>query len=158
MLRLEAQARAPAVHVPGLARDRAVEEIARVELQPRLSRRDVERAPARRLLEARRMQEAVAIPIEDPVVIVAGREAQLLVAGIDARADRRGVPEIERRAVDGCEIARGDQRRAYRREPIGVDRQAVAEDVAVALAREVEVAVLRHVDRRGAIAGGVVLD
>src|SRR5256886_8874826 len=48
--------------------------------------------------------------------------------------------------------------RVYRRKAVGVDRDDVAEDVARAVARQVEVAVLREVHRRRAVGGGVVVE
>src|SRR5438105_10086534 len=58
MLRLQDQRPAVNVHVAGFADDRAVEEIARVELNARLRRAEVERAASRRLDDACRVGQA----------------------------------------------------------------------------------------------------
>ena len=126
----------------------AVEVVAGVELHARLGRRDVERAAARRLDDAARRDAAPAAAVQDEVVIVAAAAANLLVVGVDARADRRRLPEVERRAGDRRELAGRDQRGVDRREAIGVERQPVLQDVAASFAGQVEVAVLRQVDRR----------
>ena len=78
--------------------------------------------------------------------------------GADARADRGRLPEIERRAFDRRELAGGNQRRVHRREAIRVERELVLQDVAGSGSGEIEVAVLREVDRRRLVGGGVVVD
>src|SRR4029450_7723299 len=57
VLRLEAESVALLVDMPGLAGDRAVEKIARVELHAGLGRRHVERATALRVLDLRGMTQ-----------------------------------------------------------------------------------------------------
>src|SRR6266540_924999 len=98
MLGLETEAGAVRVHPPALPRDRAVEEVARVELHPGLGRADIERAPAARLYQAggvRKTRSAAAV--EHPVVVVSPAKAQLHVVLRDARADPCRGAKIERR-------------------------------------------------------------
>src|SRR5947209_12599788 len=146
MLRLEAETASRAVRVTrfaGIAR----QPVARVELHARLGRRDIERAPARRLDHPRGMVHA-ARSVQDEVVVVAVREAELRVIAIDPRADGRARAEIERCAIDGCELAGRDHPRVDRRESIRVERHLMPQNGAVPLTGEVEVAVLREVDVR----------
>ena len=118
MLRLQDQRPAVNVHVAGFADDRAVEEIARVELNARLRRAEVERAASRRLDDACRVGQASRpIPaIEHLVVIVAAAEANLLVRCADPGAHRDRHAEVERRTGDRRQLARRNERRIDRRE------------------------------------------
>src|SRR5207244_5550771 len=86
VLRLEAEAGAFAVHVTALA-GRYIETIPRIELHARLSGLDDERASRLRFDHARGEMHA-ASAVQHEVVVVAGAVAQLLVVGVDARADR----------------------------------------------------------------------
>src|SRR5438128_549864 len=47
--------------------------------------------------------------IQHEVVVVPFSAAKLLVIGVDPRADRGRRTEVERRALDRCELARGNQ-------------------------------------------------
>ena len=58
----------------------------------------------------------------------------------------------------GAQLAGRDQRRVDRREAVRVDQQLVAEDVARALAGEVEVGVVGEVDDRGLVGRRRVVD
>src|SRR4051812_10670134 len=93
-----------------LALDRAVEEIARVELDPGLRRRDFHCPAALRIGEARGELEASAFAIQHEVMVVALAERELRVLVIDARADCRSLAEIEGGALNGRELARRNQR------------------------------------------------
>ena len=59
---------------------------------------------------------------------------------------------------DRRELAGRNQRVVDRRVAVGVERQHVAEDVARSRARQVEVAVMRQVDRRRLVGRRVVVD
>lgn len=74
------------------------------------------------------------------------------------RTDRRRLAEIKRRARDGAEFSAGNQPLVDWGETVGGDRQFVAQDVARVLPGEVEVGVVREVDRRGLVRRGGVLD
>src|ERR1043166_5120137 len=129
MLRLQAEPEAVAIHAATLSRDRAVEEVPRIELHTRLVRRDVERTARARLDDAHHM--AHARPVEDPIVVIPARDLQLLVRLGDPRPDRRWRPEIEGCAGDGRQLARRNQRRVYGRVAARRDLQHVAEYVAL---------------------------
>src|SRR6185369_10367453 len=104
MLRLEAEAGAQRVDVPALALDRPVEEVPGIELDARLGRADLERAAALRVGDARGEVRAGTLPVQAPVVIVALAVLQLRIVLVDARADRGGLPEVERGARDRGEL------------------------------------------------------
>src|SRR5439155_1165600 len=70
VLRLQAERAAMLVNMAGFACDCAVEEIAGVELQPGLRRRDIERSAALRILELRGVTQP-RVAIQDPVMVVA---------------------------------------------------------------------------------------
>src|SRR5262245_57656608 len=89
VLTLEAEAGAGRVRMAMLA-DLPGQEVAGVELEARLGGGERDRAAARRLEDV----DAAAV-IHHQVVIVAGAMPQLLVIGVDARADRRRPPEVE---------------------------------------------------------------
>ena len=78
-------------------------------------------------------------------MIVGVAEAQLLILFVDARADLCGAREVEGRAVHRAQLARRDRGVVRRREARGIDLQAMAQDVAAAFAREIEVGVVRQV-------------
>src|SRR5439155_3722996 len=139
---LEAEAGPVLVSVPSLPGDRAVEEVPRVELQPRLGGEDVERAAVRRLEHVCRVRQAGSGSVQHEVVIVAATPLELGVRLLDARADRRGCAEVERRAGDARQLARGNEGRVHRRVLVGVNRENVAEDVTATYTAQVEVGVL----------------
>ena len=91
-------------------------------------------------------------------MVVAFAELDLLIVGIDARADGGGLGEIERRAGDGLQFAGGDQVGVHGGEAVGIDHDFVAQDVAFALAGEVEVGVVGQVDDGRLVGGGGVVD
>src|ERR1700752_3046944 len=76
----------------------------------------------------------------------------------DARADRRGLPEVERRFVDWCELAGRDEPGVNGCVAVGVDPNLVSQDVTDALTPKVEVGVLGQVDWRGLVRGRLVGD
>ena len=138
--------------------DRAVEEVARVELDPRLGGEDLERAAALRLDDPGDLAQLARLAAQHEVVVVAAAALQLLVGRVDARADRCRLAEVERRAVDRLHLAGRDQRRVDRREAVGLELQLVAEDRALALAGQVEVGVVREVDDRRRVGRRRVVD
>ena len=73
------------------------------------------------------------------------------------RADGRWLGEVERCALHRANLASGDQRGVHGREPVGVEIENVAEDVAAG-AGEIEVAVIRQIDRRSLACLGRVVE
>src|SRR5947207_542645 len=95
MLRLQTEAVALLIDTSLLARDRAVEKVARVELQSRLGGRDVEGATGRGIDHACGVLKAFTGTRQDEVVVVAEAVPELLVLFPDARADCRRLAEVE---------------------------------------------------------------
>src|SRR5256712_12591319 len=127
-----------AVALASLADDRAVEGVPRVELEAGLRRQHLEDPSGYRSDERRRGDQAGALAMEDPVVIVAAREGELLVACADARADRRRLPEVHWRPRDSAQLAGRDETGADGREAARAQGKAVAENVGSPV--EIEVA------------------
>ena len=92
------------------------------------------------------------------VVIVAPAEDHLVVGVGDPRADGRGLREIEGRSVGLTAAPPSDERLVDGRELIGLDLRLVAQHVSGALARQVEVGVVRQVDDRGLVGRCGVVD
>jgi hypothetical protein len=90
-------------------------------------------------------------------VIVTTREEQLLVVRVYPLAYRARFREIEGRPGDGPEFAGWNEGGIDRREAIRVDEGEVAEDVAVSLAFEIEIAVIGEVDGRRCVGDGPIL-
>ncbi|GBL30134.1 aldose 1-epimerase [Opitutia bacterium] len=128
--------------------DRAVEEVAGIELEAGRVREHLERAAAARLRHARGEPRR---PAEAEVVgvVVAARPHELRVGRADAFADGAGAAEIERRAFDGRAFAGGDEAFRDRDEAIREEFQTVAQDLAAA--GEVEERMVRQVAERGGV-------
>ena len=131
VLGLQREPVALAVLPAARADERAVEEVAGVELDPGLGRsrssargRSPGRAAARPGAARRR-----AGPVEHPVVVVAAAEHELLVVARGAaRRSRASVAEVERRAGHRVDRAGRDQGRVDRRVAVGVELQLVVVD------------------------------
>ena len=91
-------------------------------------------------------------------MVVARAVGDLLVVGVDPVADGRELAEVERRAGHGADLAGRDELGVDGREGVGVEHQLVVEDRAAVVAAEVEVGVLREVDRRGLVRRRLVLE
>src|SRR5712691_11117936 len=145
MLRLETEAEALLINPSLLTGDRAIEKVARVELQSRLGRRHVERAAGRGIDDAGGVLKAFTGTREDEVVVVAEAASELRMFFPDALADPGRLPEVEWRARYWRELPAGNERRVDRRIAIGIDLHQMVEDVATALPGKIEVGVLRQV-------------
>src|SRR5262245_37836358 len=99
MLGLQAEAGARAIDRAGLAA-RAVEEVARVELDRGLGGQHLEHPAADRLGYPRRAPQPAVGAFDLEAVVVAAGEPQLLIVVVDPRTDRGSLPEVERRAGD----------------------------------------------------------
>ena len=158
MLRLEAKAVPPLVDVSLFARDGAVQEISRIKLDSGLSSGDFQHAPAGRFVHACSQREAVAFAVNHPVVVVAVAQHELFVIIVDARAHSRGLGEIERSSFDRSKFTRWDEILIDRSEAVGVERDFVIENVAVAFSGQVEITVLGKIDRRGLVRSRFVIN
>ncbi len=159
VLGLEGERVALPVGVTARADERAVEEVARVELGARLGRPGLQHAAGGRIGDRRdQLQRGVTRrAIEHEVVVVALPDHDLLVGVADPRADRRRRREVERRPRDRSDHAGRDQRGVDRRVVVGLEPEDVILDRAGALTAEVEVRVVREVDDRRLVGGGVVV-
>ena len=91
-------------------------------------------------------------------MIVAAAIADLGVLPlIDARADGRRCPKIERSAGDGRDLTGRDESRVHGRHRVGVDRERVAEYVTRSITSKIPVAVLREIDRRRLVAHRLIV-
>src|ERR1700741_1090077 len=110
MLGFEGNAGARAVSPPALAGDAAGERVAGVELDAGLGGEHLEHAAAGGIAQPRGELRPLAYAVEREGVVVSPGDAELLVARIDALAQRGRRGEVERRAADLAALARGDQR------------------------------------------------
>src|SRR5213594_1048759 len=108
MLRLETEAVALLIDPSLLAGDRAIEKVARVELQSRLGCRHVERATGRPIDHAGGVLKAFTGTREDEVVVVAEAASELRMFFPDALADPCRLPEVEWRARYWGELPAGN--------------------------------------------------
>ncbi len=112
MLRLEGDAAAPKVGTAAGTDEIAVQEVTAVDLEPGLGGLDLERTAASMLHEPRGEHEAgCPAPIEHEVVVVSAGKPELLVVGVDPRADGRCSSEVERRAGNRGDLTRRQQLR-----------------------------------------------
>ncbi len=149
MLGFKRKSRAASIDLSALAVNGPVEKIAGVELHAGLRGQDFQNAAAGRLLDT--YGEAQALPVQNPVVIVAVAELQLLIIRFDALADRDRLAEIEWRAGDGAKLAGGDERGVDPRETVGMDGDDVAENIAIAF--QIEVGMIGEVEDRVFVGG-----
>ena len=84
-------------------------------------------------------------------MVVAVGAGNLVEAGPNARADRRGAGEVQRRVFHAREGARRNQRVVDRRVATGEERQDLIVNAAAAFARQVEIRVVGQVDNRRSI-------
>ncbi|KVG69041.1 hypothetical protein WJ55_10795 [Burkholderia ubonensis] len=135
----------------------AVQIVARIELQAALIGRYDQLAAAFRIVDARDRPDRTRAVAQHEAVIEAARPRELRMRPVEARAERRALPEIESRAGHVRGAGR-DQRVVDFEERVGVDAQHVAAHVAARAAAEVEVAVIREVERRRRIGDAGVVD
>ena len=158
MLGLEAKAAAVGIGGAGLARDVAVEEIPRVELNAGLGGEDFHDTAGSGLTHGGREGERTVGGVEHPVVVVAAAEAELRMVLADTGADDVGRGEVEGGVRDRGEFTRGNQAGSDRGVTAGAQHDFVAEDVAAAGTGEVEITVVGEIHGGGAVRGGGVVD
>jgi hypothetical protein len=130
MLRLETETCARPIDMAALPDERAIQLVARIELDARLRRGDLQ-SPARPGLDnARRRRQALPASSKNEVVVVSHAEAHLLVIRVDARANRRLLPEVEGRSVDGRQLAGRNLSRVNWRVAVSVKRQSMIQHIA----------------------------
>src|SRR5205814_3603699 len=148
VLRLQAKCRAMAVNLSTLAVNRAVEEVASIELNPGLGGEDLHDAPGFRLRDSRGERQAGAGTIQDKIVIVAPAEFQLFVGIVNTGSDGGGPAEVEGCAFDLAQLAGRDQGGVNRSKSVRVNHDLVLENTSVPLAGEVEVGMVGQIEHR----------
>src|SRR5664279_719684 len=114
MLCFHAEAIAELIDPAALARELAVEEVAGIKLQTRLSGEDLQHPASGRLIHAPHEAKLPHRLVDDPIVVVAAAELKLLVVLADARANGRWRPEVKRRALYRLQLTRRDQCAVHR--------------------------------------------
>src|SRR5882762_9448206 len=91
-------------------------------------------------------------------MVIAVAEFQLLVVLIDARADSSPAREIKCRSFDVAEFSSGNRTGVDGRKKIGRDGQSMIENVPVALARKIEIGMMRKIYDRVFVGRGKVVN
>ena len=125
MLRLQAESVALLVSVSLFSNDGSVQEITGIQLHRRFCRVDLKHSTAIRFASSGRQREAVVLPLDHEIVIVAMPDHQLLVVVVDSGANRRGRREIQRGSFYRPNFAGRDERFVGRREAVGVEHDFV---------------------------------
>ena len=137
MLRLQAEPGARSVLGALLAGD-VGDAVARVELQARLGREDVERAAGPRLVQPDRVREARAVLIQHEVVIVAAGKSNLPVIRIDAVPDPAWTTKIKRRACNCPQFPQWNECRIYWCKQFREEGKFVVENISRRMSGEVK--------------------
>ena len=117
MLGLQAKTGAMRVRFSVFACSGAVEEVAAIKLDARLGGQHIQDSAAGSFeYFGGHLQAASFTIFKHPIVIVSLPEFQLLVFGIDPRADGGGFPEVKRRAGHGAHFPGWNQGRIHRSE------------------------------------------
>ena len=95
MLRFQAEPAAVGIDLSAFAGARSLHLVACIELHPRLGCQHLQHSSADRFGDARRQPQRARRTIENEIVIVAAAYADLLIVGVDARADGSGLAEVE---------------------------------------------------------------
>src|SRR5690349_18257282 len=98
------------VDFSAFAGDRAIQEVAGVELNTRLIGENLQNAPTLGLISLGREKHAAFPPaIQYPVVVISLAEFDLLIVGVNASTDGGWLGEIEGGAFHGTKLASRDQ-------------------------------------------------
>src|ERR1051326_9129640 len=108
MLRFHAESTPRMVNPTAFARDFTVEKVPGIKLHPRLGGEHLENPSGGWLVNARHQTKFAWPLVDDPILIVASGELELLVILIDAGPNRGWLSEIEWRALDWLEFASRD--------------------------------------------------
>src|SRR5205085_7388390 len=138
MLCLQAEARAIFVRLVSFTRFSG-QEITCVELNAWFSRPNLHLPSGSWFGDSCSERKLIAFFIQHPGVIVSFAEFNLLILGIDAFTDLMRLCEIKWSSFDGFQFTGWYQALVDRDKLVGVDNNLVVEDVAIALAFEIEV-------------------
>jgi len=109
MLSFQTGTRPVCVHGSALASGRSIEKITAVKLDPRFGREYFQHPPTVRFENLRgRLQPAAGESFENPVMVVAASELELLILLIDPGADRGWTPKIKWTALHRQQLSGRD--------------------------------------------------
>src|SRR5882724_1481847 len=148
MLRLQAECCPATVGLATFAGSGSVEKVSGIELNSRLGGPDFEDAAGLRLVDnSRQSQGAVFDPAcQNEIVVVSHPQLDLLLILIDASTDCCRRRKIKRSSLHRAKFAGRDQSGVDGGELVGVQQQAMLEDVAISLPRQIEVGVVCEID------------
>ena len=157
VLGFEAEAEVLGVGGSGFSFQGAVEEVAGVELDAGFGGGDGEDSSGGRVVDFGGFLHGSGWATEDPIMVVAVGDLELVVRGIDALADGGGFAKIERSSGDGRD-AGGDEAGVDGSVAVGGNGEDVREDGAGAVSRQVEVRVVGEVDNSVLVGRDGVVD
>src|SRR5713226_5113093 len=131
MLGLQAEGSSAPIRPASFTLDAAVEVVASVELNARLVRENFEYAAAGGFLDSRSQCGSRAIFVQDPVVIVALAELQLLVILFDASANCDSFSKIEWRSAHRAQFSGRNQPGIDGGVAVGIQRNQMAKNITV---------------------------
>jgi len=161
MLSLETESTSEGILFARLSLEISLQEVARVKLNSGLRRKDFHLSGWIGDVDfGHSTQRDVSIgdlvAIDDPGVVVASGNLELLVLGIDARSDGSGSPKVKGSSLDGSEFSRGNERGIHGNELVCKDLHGMVQDGV--LSTEIEVSVVGQVDDGGLVGGSIVID
>src|SRR5438552_14822429 len=98
----------------------------------------------------------MSITVEDIVVVVARRLAQLWIGVVDPRADLYGLLKIERRAGDGSDFTSRDHGWVHRGEIVCVKCQFMIEHISCSSTGQIEIGMTAEIERCRFVSGRVI--
>ncbi len=148
MLSLETEPITKLIGIPPFAYLTAVEKISGVELHARFCGPNLHHAPGSWFEHFRRLSQRLRVSIQNPIVIVAIADFELLIALTDSCSNRHWLCEVERRTFHTAQFADRNQPGIHRCKAVAVNRQLVLQNVSISLARQIEVGVMCKIDDR----------
>src|SRR5438067_11801489 len=139
MLSFEAEGTTAPVRLASFTLDAGVEVVASVELNARLVGENFEHASAGGFFDSRSQCRSRAVFVQDPVMIVALTELQLLVILFDASANTGRSSKIEGRSAYGTQISGWNQPGIDGGVAVGIQSNEMVKDVAVPGTLQVEI-------------------
>ena len=158
MLRLQSETIALPVFAIACSIKRAVQRIARIELNSRLVGPDIKSAMRNRLENAGCKAQLPRLRIYYPVEVEAAAMDQLGIVASDIGGNRFFRPEVEHGPDNGPQGAVRDLAAGDRSELIGVDPHQVRVDSAGSFTGQIPVGVVSQVDDGGRVSGRRIVD
>src|SRR5260370_42615333 len=139
MLGLQAEGTTTPVRLASFTLDAAVEVVASVELNARLVRENFEHAAAGGFLDSCSQGGSRAISGQDPVMVVALAELQLLVILFDASANCGSFSKIEWRSAHRAQFSGWNQPGIDGGVAVGIQSNQMAKNIAVTSSFQIEI-------------------